>query len=127
QAGSEPAMEFVPEKIAVYPIQRFTSMGQTRGKTTPVYSLQPDGPLAVPTGRVFVPMGSDRSFAHHQQDFRESGYAINHAVPCAANAGWLRSVSSAFAASLPGWHNLWSISGMEHAEPQMLRKAVRKR
>jgi len=127
QVGSEPAMEFVPEKIAVYPIQRFASMGQTRGKTTPVYSLQPDGPLAVPTGRVFVRMGSDRSFADHERDFRDAGYKIDHAVPYAPNAGWLRSSSSSIAASLAGLDKLSSISGMEHVEPQMLRKAVCKR
>src|SRR5262249_24583936 len=102
QAGSEPAMEFVPEKITVYPIHRFTSMEQTRGETSPVYSLQPDGSLAVPTGRVFVRMGRARRFVYHEGDFRAAGYEIDHAVPYAPNAGWLRPSSSSIAASLAG-------------------------
>lgn len=126
QAGSEPAMEFVPEQIAVYPMDRYAQMRQTRGETTPVYSLQPDGLLAVPTDRVFVRMSSDVKFADHGRDFRNAGYEIDQTISYAPHAGWLRASSSSIASSLAGLDRLSAIRGVENVEPQMLQKAVRK-
>jgi hypothetical protein len=123
---TEPTMEFVPEGIAVYPIHCFGQVEQTSAETSPVYSLQPDGLLAVPTGRVFVRMRPDVKFADHERDFRDAGYEIDQMVPYAPNAGWLRPLSSSIASSLRGLDNLSLISGVENTEPQMLQKAVRK-
>lgn len=126
QAGSGPVMEFAPEKIAVYPIARFAQMREKGRETSPVYSLQPEGLLAVPTGRVFVRMRSDIKFADHGRDFHDAGYEIDQTLPYAPNAGWLHSSSFSIASSLAGLDRLCSIAGVENVEPQMLQQAVRK-
>ncbi len=123
----EPALEFGPEKISVYPIDRLPEFGQSGSETTPVYSLKKGGTLAVPTGKVFVRCSPNCKFEDSAESFRSAGYEIAQTLPYAPNAGWLRPLSSSIARSLAGLNKLSSIPGVENVEPQMISKAVRKR
>lgn len=124
-AEAAPSLEFVPENIAVYPIDHFNQIGQTPPQTGPVYTLGKGGSFAVPTGRIFVRLASGR-FEDHATDFRNAGYEIDQTISYAPSAGWVRSLSRSIASSLAHLDRLHTIPGVENVEPQMLRKAVRK-
>jgi hypothetical protein len=126
QAETGSVLEFLSEQIAVYPVGRFPQFARTALETSPVYSLQPGGSLAVPTGRVFVRLRPDSRFADHERDFRNAGYEIDQTISHAPHAGWVRPSSFSIASSLTGLDKLAAIGGVEGVEPQMLQKAVRK-
>jgi hypothetical protein len=121
-----PVLEFAPEHIAVYPIDRFQQISQTAPQISPVYSLREGGSFAVPTGRVFVRFSAESNFKDHADRFRDAGYEIDQTLAYAPNAGWLRPSSSSIASSLASLEKLSTIPGVENVEPQMLQKAVRK-
>jgi len=129
--GAPPAsgaiLDFAPEQISVYPIERLAEMSADASRVTPVYSLTKGGTLAVPTGLVFVRLAEDQKLADHANEFRNAGYEIARAMPHADNAGWLRAASSSMADSLAGLDRLAAIPGVENVEPQMLSQAARKR
>ena len=90
---------------------------------TPVYTLQPGGRVAVPTGRVFVRLAPEQRFQDHADSFRKAGYEIVEAVSYAPNAGWVRSAKSV-AAALAGLQRLAALPVVENVEPQMLAELV---
>lgn len=120
------ALDFSPEQIAVYPMDRFAQVGAPSSRLTPAYSLGKGGTLAVPTGKVFVRLSADQKFAERAKAFRDAGYEIDQTLSYASNAGWLRPTSSSIGASLAAVGDLAAIPGVENVEPQMLTKAARK-
>jgi hypothetical protein len=125
-AQAAPSLEFVPENIAVYPIDHLSQIGQAPPQTGPVYTLGKGGSIAVPTGRIFVRLASGSRFEDHATDFRNAGYEIDQTISYAPSAGWVRSLSHSIASSLARLDRLHTIPGVENVEPQMLSKAVRK-
>src|SRR4029450_624378 len=55
-------------------------------ETGPVYSAGPDGPLAVPTGRVFVRLAQGIRPADRQEHFARAGFEIERTLSYAPNA-----------------------------------------
>jgi hypothetical protein len=86
----------------------------------PVYSNGPDGPLAVPTGRVFVRFASGIHAAERREQFEAAGFEIDKTLSYAPNAVWLRPAAGGVARALPGLGVLGNLPGVEHVEPQLL-------
>ncbi len=117
--------ELKSEKIAIYPIGRLADFPMS-ARRTPVYTLQPGGKIAVPTGRVFVRLAPKERLRDHAESFRKAGYDIVETVSYAPNAGWLRAANSSMAAALSGLHRLAELPAVENVEPQMLAEMAQK-
>jgi hypothetical protein len=121
----KPIVEFGPERIAIYPMDRFRDVGGG-SETTPVYSLIKNGTVAVPTGKVFVRLAQNLKFEDSAESFRRAGYEIDQTLSYAPNAGWLRPTSASVASSLAGLSKLSAMPGVDNVEPQMLSKRASK-
>lgn len=119
-------MELKSDKIAVYPIGRLRDFSQAV-RRTPVYTSQPGGRIAVPTGRVFVRLAPGLRFEDHADSFRRAGYEIVETVSYAPNAGWVRSAKSSIASALTELQRLAAFPVVENVEPQMLTEAVHRK
>jgi len=86
----------------------------------PVYSAGPGGPLAVPTGRVFVRMSEGMRPEDRRAQFRAAGFEIERTLSYAPNAAWLRPVQGGVSRALPALGALESVPDVAHVEPQML-------
>ncbi len=87
---------------------------------TPVYSLQPNGPPAVPTGRLFVRFEDHITAEERHQALRHTGYRIVRLLPYAPHAVWLEALSGNIAVTLKGISALEQLSGVANIEPEML-------
>lgn len=94
----------------------------SHSESTPVYSSGDDGPLAVPTGRVFVRLARGLSPSTRRAKFEAAGFAIEQSLSYAPNAAWIRPIRGgiAHALSAPALRALRAIPGVEHIEPQLL-------
>lgn len=86
----------------------------------PVYSAGPAGPLAVPTGRVFVRLAEGVRPEQRRAQFEAAGFHIDQTLPYAPNAVWLRPASGGVAQALPGLTELRKLPDVVHVEPQLL-------
>jgi len=86
----------------------------------PVYSAGPDGPLAVPTGRVFIRLADGVRPADRRAALAAAGFEIERTVPYAPGAAWLRPASGGLAHALSALDALAAVPDMVHVEPQML-------
>lgn len=92
----------------------------------PVYTLRPDGPPAVPTGRVFIRFKEGVSVETRLGAIEQAGYQIAQSLDYAPHAAWLRARSGEIADALRQIPMLEQIADVENVEPQMLmRKANR--
>jgi hypothetical protein len=111
-------------EIAVY--RGNPAAGESKERQVgPVYSL-PDGPLAVPTGLLFVRFKEGASAAQHRDEIEHSGYEIVQIPGYASNAAWVRSRRGDIASSLQGMQSLESLPEVEHVEPQMLMESMKR-
>lgn len=85
----------------------------------PVYA-RPDGPLAVPTGKLFVRFGEGSAAAEHRAALERAGYEIVKVPGYAPHAAWVRARGGDLAAGLRGMSALAALPGVEHVEPEML-------
>jgi len=93
---------------------------------SPVYTLQPSGSLAVPTGRVFVRFAETVSIESRQAAIQTAGYEILEHVPYAPHAAWLQARSGNIADALANLSQLMTLPDMKNVEPQMLmQRALR--
>ena len=93
----------------------------------PVYSSGRDGPLAVPTGRVFVRLAAGVTPDERRADFAAMGFEIEKTMSYAPNAAWLRPTTGGAAMALRALGKLEKVPGVVHVEPQMLlERALRK-
>jgi hypothetical protein len=90
----------------------------------PVYSAGPDGPLAIPTGRVFVRLQDGVTPDTKRQAFGAAGFAIERTLPYAPNAAWLRPTEGGVAGALAGLSALENTPDVVHVEPQLLMQRV---
>lgn len=86
----------------------------------PVYSAGPGGPLAVPTGRVFVRMSQGLTASERRAEFAAAGFEIESVPSYAPDSAWLRPLQGGVARALPALAALEKIRGVVHVEPQML-------
>jgi hypothetical protein len=112
-------MTLKEEGIAVYRGQPDASRGD-KASLTPVYSLQPSGPLAVPTGQVFIRFAQGVDAASRRGDIERAGYEIVKTSSYTPHTAWLQSISGNVAHSLSNLHALESLPDVENVEPQML-------
>lgn len=89
-------------------------------RTTACYRLLPEGPLAVPTGLLFVRMPDGRPLESGRDDFENLGYRICEVLSFAQHAGWITHLSGDVAFSLAGIEKLAEVPGVQRVEPQML-------
>jgi hypothetical protein len=110
--------------------------GRPRGKAVgeevgPVYSVGPGGPLAVPSGRVFVRLRENLQASEQRDHFAAAGFEIESTPSYAPHAAWLRPAEGGVGHALRALPALERIPGVVHVEPQMLlaraRRGVRSR
>lgn len=89
-------------------------------KIGPVYRLGEHGPLAVPTGKVFVRFAEQISLADHRGEIERAGFEISQILSYAPHAGWVEPGSRKIAEAVGRFQELGQIPGVEAVEPQML-------
>ena len=107
------------EGIAVYRGEPDAGRGAT-SSLTPVYQLQPSGPLAVPTGKVFVRFAPGVEAASRRDEIERAGYEIAKTSEYTPHTAWVQSASGSIAWALSNVHALEGLADVENVEPQML-------
>jgi hypothetical protein len=87
---------------------------------TPVYSLQPSGPLAVPTGEVFIRFAQGIDATSRRDEIERAGYKIVKTTSYTPHTAWLQSTSGGVAQSLSNIPALEALADVANVEPQML-------
>ncbi len=108
--------------IAVYSGQ--PNNNSTQGTIGPIYTLQPNGSLAVPTGMVFIRFAENVEVESHRQAIEQAGYEIAQSLSYAPHTAWLRAQSGKISDALKGISKLEAIPNVENVEPQMLMARV---
>ena len=85
----------------------------------PVYAA-PDGPLAVPTGLLFVRFAEGTSAAGRRVELERAGFELVQVPGYASHAAWVRAREGGIAASLHKMADAEALPGVENVEPQML-------
>jgi hypothetical protein len=92
----------------------------------PVYTLGPNGPLAVPTGLVFARFTDGVTAESRRADLRRAGYDVVEVPSYAPNAAWLRARSGEIRDALTGTPALEALPDVERVEPQLLMQSTRR-
>lgn len=87
---------------------------------TPVYRLEPAGPLAVPTGLVWIRFAETVIAETRGAAITALGYQVVEVPTYAPFAAWLRAASGNVAEALTGLARLAALPGVESVAPQML-------
>jgi hypothetical protein len=101
-------------------------LASTTGTLGPIYTLQADGTLAVPTGLVFIRFVEGVEVESHREAIKQAGYEIAQSLSYAPQAAWLRAQSGNILDALVGISKLESIPNVENVEPQMLMERVQR-
>ncbi|MCA1618392.1 MAG: hypothetical protein LC795_03580 [Acidobacteria bacterium] len=124
QDAADAEMTFAPEGIAVYRgAPREARAGKAHAHEaalTPVYRLHPDGPLAVPTGKIFLRFREGVEAATRRKEIERAGYEVIEIPPYSQSGAWVRSASGDVARSLTDLDALEKLADVENVEPQML-------
>jgi len=91
-----------------------------QGTVTPIYTLQPDGSIAVPTGLVFIRFAEGVDVESQREVINRAGYEIVQSLDYAPHAAWLRAQSGNIADAIARIPYLEVIPKVENIEPQML-------
>jgi hypothetical protein len=128
-AGRAPkaAIAWLDEGAGAYGVFAGGPAARAAGDEGPVYSTGEDGPLAVPTGRVFVRLSEGLRAEDHRSQFGAAGFEIEQVPSYAPDAAWLRPREGGVAAALNGLHELERLAGVVHVEPQLLRERAARR
>jgi hypothetical protein len=86
----------------------------------PVYSAGKEGPIAVPTGRVFVRLREGVRPDERRRQFADAGFEIEKILPYAPGAAWLRPAEGGVGEALDRMTVLEELPDVVHVEPQML-------
>jgi hypothetical protein len=89
-------------------------------KITPVYALDPHGPLAVPTGRIFIRFIPEVKAEDRRPDLEERGYTITHIPSYAAHTAWAQATNGDIATALLNIEKLKDLRDVANIEPQLL-------
>ncbi len=105
-------------KIAVFPGEPNQSEQET---LTPIYTLQPNGSLAVPTGLVFIRFAEGVDVESQREVINRAGYeVVAQKVDYAPHTAWLRAQSGNIVEAIARIPQLEAIPKVENIEPQML-------
>ena len=91
-----------------------------QGTLSPIYTLQPNGSLAVPTGLVFIRFAEGVDVESQREVINRVGYEVAQSLDYAPHAAWLRAQSGNIADAIAGIPQLEAIPKVENIEPQML-------
>jgi len=103
--------------------------GQASGRpkrTGPVYRAGPGGPIAVPTGRVFVRFREGTSAESKREEVAAAGFAVESVPAYAPHAAWVRPASERVTDALVDLDRLQRLPGVERVEPQLVSEAEHK-
>ena len=89
-------------------------------KVSPVYALDPHGPLAVPTGRIFIRFIPGVKAEDRRPDLEERGYTITHIPSYAAHTAWALASNGDIATALFNIEKLKDLRDVVNVEPQLL-------
>jgi hypothetical protein len=92
----------------------------------PVYRAGPDGPLAVPTGRVFVRFREGDRAEDRRDALAAAGYALESVPTFAPHVAWVRPASGRVADAVGALESLRELPGVEHVEPQLIAESHRR-
>ncbi|WP_414756717.1 hypothetical protein [Anabaena sp. CCY 9910] len=108
--------------IAIFPGEPDSAIENTANTNilSPVYTLENNGTLAVPTGMVFICFTEGVDIESQQVAINQAGYEVAKTLVYAPNAGWLRARTNKIADALKGIAQLSVIHNVENVEPQML-------
>lgn len=87
---------------------------------TPVYRLDPHGPLAVPTGQIFIRSKPGTSIEEHRSHYAALGYTIVEIPSYAPHTAWIQATTGDAATSLQNFERLKTLPDVENVEPQLL-------
>ncbi|WP_138500629.1 hypothetical protein [Nostoc sp. PA-18-2419] len=87
---------------------------------SPIYTLEPNGSLAVPTGLVFIRFAEGVDVESQRQAINGAGYKVEESLDYAPHAAWLRPQSGNIADAITGISRLEAIPSVENVELQML-------
>lgn len=110
--------------IAVFPGQPDST--QIQQIVSPVYTSQPEGSLAVPTGMIFIRFTEGVEVEQQREAIAQAGYKITQILAYAPHAAWLSAASGKIADALTGVSKLQAIPNVENVEPQMLMERSRR-
>lgn len=112
--------------IAVYSGEpdNTTRLNSTQATIGPIYTLQPNGSLAVPTGMVFIRFAEKVDVESQREAIKQAGYEIAQTLSYAPHTAWLRAPSGKISDALKGVSKLEAIPDVENVEPQMLMARV---
>ena len=116
---ADAVMTLKEEGIAVYRGEPDEGHGDA-ASVTPVYALQPSGPLAVPTGQIFIRFPEGVAAASRHAEIVRAGYEIVKISPYTPHAAWLKSANGNIAQALTNIPALEKLRDVENVEPQML-------
>jgi len=91
-----------------------------QGKLSPVYTIEPNGSLAVPTGLVFIRFAEGVDVKSQHEAINRAGYEVVESLDYAPHAAWLRAQSGNIADAIAKIPQLEAIPKVENIEPQML-------
>ncbi|MBE8988004.1 hypothetical protein [Nostoc sp. LEGE 12450] len=91
-----------------------------QGKLSPVYTIEPNGSLAVPTGLVFIRFAEGVDVKSQDEAINRAGYEVVQILDYAPHAAWLRAQSGNIADAIAKIPQLEAIPKVENIEPQML-------
>ena len=94
--------------------------GAVKGEVRPVYTLQPGGMPAIPTGQVFISYSDGIAASEHREEIEGAGYVIDRFLDYAPQAAWLKARSGKVEDALKGIAALEQIADLVTIEPQML-------
>ena len=87
---------------------------------TPVYALDSHGPLAVPTGQIFIRFTPDVKTEDRRSNLADRGYTIVRIPSYAPHTAWVQATTGDIATSLLNVEQLNGLSGLVNVEPQLL-------
>jgi hypothetical protein len=109
-------------RIAVFRGEPVATDPETLG---PVYAA-PDGPLVVPTGRVFVRFREGVAAAQRRDELDRAGYELLDVPRYAPHTAWVRARAGGIGASLRGIGELQRLPDVDNVEPQMLLERAKR-
>lgn len=115
--------------IAVFPgepdePENALQLASTTGTLGPIYTLQPGGSFAVPTGLVFIRFAEGVEVDTQHEAIQNAGYEVAQSLSYAPNAAWLRAPSGSILEALKGISRLEAMPHVEAVEPQMLMQST---
>ncbi|WP_375477624.1 hypothetical protein [uncultured Nostoc sp.] len=91
-----------------------------RGILSPVYTLESNGSVAVPTGLVFIRFAEGVDVESQHEAINRAGYKVAQSLSYAPHTAWLRAQSGNIVDAIAGISRLEAIANVENVEPQML-------